>query len=281
MRSIVHQGSWLVMTFAAVALVWIGGGRALAIDIVREPVLAPVVPAPAQPQPATRRAPPKAVEAPAPLLKAAAPKAPGVRPPEGSAPKPAPSAPLTSSAPRLSVGDTWQYLRTANDRGDLVGTDFRQTIAAVSDREIVFANGYRMTPALASLNFIQNDKEARTLRPFGMSLRFPMAEGKAWTEVYESLTTDAEPRVTASISAKSKVLRQEQIAVAAGTFQTWVVEQFQEITLASGARESVQRTVWYSPQVKTFVQTRFQRKNASGKVLDAWTNELKSYSVAQ
>ena len=45
-------------------------------------------------------------------------------------------------------------------------------------------------------------------------------------------------------------------AVAAGTFRTWVVEQSQEITQASGARLSAQRTVWYSPQVKTFVQTR-------------------------
>jgi hypothetical protein len=288
-------------------------GSAGAIDIVREPVVPPATPAapaakaaPVAPAPAAPAAAAPATVAPAPVPvpesagRPSVPKPAIVRPPAvaapvkpehkpvaqpdpKSSPRPVPKpASLVAQMPRFVVGDTWQYIRTPTAGADRKVTEFRTTLASVDERELATASGYRMTPFLAALNQTQNNRQTRLLRPHGLSMQFPLAEGKAWTDAYESVVTPGEPRIVSRIKARARVLRRETTTVPAGEFDTLVVQHTQEIEPTKGGRESGTRTVWYSPDARNFVRSRYERRDlTSGNVLEAWTLELKSFSVAR
>lgn len=274
-------------------------GPARAIDIVREPVSPPVgttppvpvapsaaVPAPAPPSAPTVRPVPAPSPA-TPAAKVAAPKAGSAatsakseaKPEAKSEPRP---ASLVAQAPRFVVGDTWQFVRTPTDGADRKVIEFRTTLAAVSDRELTTVTGYRMTPTMASLNQTQNNRQNRLFRPHGLSVQFPLAVGKVWNEEYEFMVADTEPRAISRIKAKARVLRRETVTVPAGTFDTLVVQHTLDIEVMKGGRETATRTVWYSPEARAFVRHQYEKRDAkSAAMLEAFTIEMKSYSVAR
>jgi hypothetical protein len=293
----------LALTAATLALGEPGPVRA--IDIVREPVVPSGVSPPAKPVAPAVNSTPAAQAAPAP--RPAAPATAPV-PPAGSPVKPpsAPAAPagaagapksataagpvklepkpasLVAQAPRFVVGDTWQYIRTPTDGADRKVTEFRTTLAEVSEREVTTVTGYRMTHSLAALNQTQNNRQTRLFRPHGLSMQFPLAEGKVWSEEYEIFSTEGTQKSVSRIKARARVLRRETVTVPAGAFDALVVQHTLDIELTKGGRETAIRTVWYSPEARAFVRTRYEKRDAkSGAVLESWTMEIKSHSVAR
>ena len=180
------------------------------------------------------------------------------------------------------MGDTWQYVRTAIEGADRKVTEFRTTLAGVSERELTTVTGYRMTPSLASLNQTQNNRQHRLFRPHGPSVQFPLAVGKVWSEEYEFVAADGESRVISRIKAKARVLRRETVTVPAGSFDTLVIQHTIDIEPTKGGRETATRTVWYAPEARAFVRNQYEKRDAkSGAVLEAFNIEVKSYSVAR
>ncbi|MBP8307397.1 MAG: hypothetical protein KAY46_09040 [Burkholderiaceae bacterium] len=252
-------------------------------SVAAPPPAAPAsAPSPAKTAPAkpavVKTEPPKPA-----VAKAAAPAGPESKPESKREPKHDPKpASLVAQSPHFVVGDTWQFVRTPTVGGDIKVTEYRTTLAVVNDREIMTVAGHRMTLTLASLNQVQNDKVRRLFKPHGISVRFPLAEGKTWTDDYEFLDAAGGQRPISRIKAKARVLRRETATVPAGAFDTLVVQHTIEIDIAKGGRETAIRTVWYSPEARAFVRTRYEKRDAkSSAVQEAWTLELKSYSVAR
>ncbi|MBK8763325.1 MAG: hypothetical protein IPM01_01325 [Burkholderiaceae bacterium] len=191
-------------------------------------------------------------------------------------------ASLVAQAPRFVVGDTWQFVRTPTDGVDRKVTEFRTTLAEVNEREATTVTGYRMTHSLAALNQTQNNRQTRLFRPHGLSMQFPLAEGKVWSEEYEIFSTEGEQKSISRVKARARVLRRETATVPAGAYDALVVQHTMDIELTKGGRETATRTVWYSPEARAFVRTRYEKRKAkSGAVLEAWTMEIKSFSVAR
>jgi len=273
-----------VAALAAASLALGEPGPVHAIDIVREPVVPAGVSPTAKPVPPAVSSPPAAPAAPVAPAAPAGAKAVAPKPATAAAPvKPDPKpASLVAQAPRFVVGDTWQYVRTPTDGADRKVTEFRTTLAEVSEREVATVTGYRMTHSLAALNQTQNNRQTRLFRPHGLSMQFPLAEGKVWSEEYEILSTEAAQKSVSRIKARARVLRRETATVPAGAFDALVVQHTLDIELTKGGREMAVRTVWYSPEARAFVRTRYEKRDAkSGAVLEAWTMEIKSYSVAR
>ncbi len=294
-----RRAAWPLWVLRAAWMLAAGmSGHTRAIEIVREPaapappaVSAPAPPAVTAPSAASVPAAPPAAPAPVPspakvapppkppAVKLSAPKSASAKTEPKGEPKP---ASLVAQQPRFVIGDTWQFVRTPTVGGDLKVSEFRTTLASVTDSEIMTVVGYRMTSHLASLNQVQKDKVRRLFKPHGISVRFPLAEGKTWTDDYEFVEAAGEQRPISRVKARARVLRRESATVPAGVFDTLVVQHTMEIEIMKGGRETATRTVWYSPEARAFVRTRYEKRDAkSNAVQEAWTLELKSYSVAR
>lgn len=251
---------WVLATFAA---------RAGAIEIVREPANAPAPPG----------APARSAPRPAPPAK----PAPAAERADTSSPEPPKPSITTASAPKFTVGDTWQFVYSRNlRRPGSTGTTFTETVESVAGGEIRLNSGVKLTPSLARLNVVVNGRETRRIRPHSLSLRFPLRVGKTWDDDYEMREVAPGSTYVGHVRATAKVERAEIADVPAGRFETLVVEHTWTYEDSRGNRETGRRTLWYAPEagypVRVDLETLDSKK---GERVDSLYYELKRLSRAR
>jgi hypothetical protein len=131
--------------------------------------------------------------------------------------------------------------------------------------------------------------------PALVDLDFPLIVGKTWSGYHEEDFVHGSKNLgNLNINYAAKVLREEEVSVQAGTFDTFVIEKISLMGLYDKVFVTVNETVWYSPkagryvklmQVNTLADNRKEIEVAPRRgtrlVFNAfnWTEELYSYNV--
>lgn len=249
----------------AAALLALLARRAAGIELVREPVR----PAPVErkPMPARGDATPS----------------PPVDPKTAPAPEPSRAARAAMAAPKLAVGDSWEFVYSRNTRrAASVGTTFTETIASGGPREFTLSSGARLVASpLAFRNRVSSGKTVREFRPHGLSIRFPLIVGKAWRDDYEMRDPDPASKFAGRVRAGARADRAEVVTVPAGTFETMVVEHEWTYEDSHGVRETGRRKVWYSEDAAFWVRFEYETSDAKGERIEAYLYELKRFTRAR
>lgn len=252
----------------------------------------------------------RAQEGGAPKTPSAATKAPppGISPrltPEAAS-GPAPATPVIGSrlegrisAPQFAVGDEWEIL-TVTSPPSASGSEpaswiDRITVVGVSDQRLSLsytrldrpggapvgqAGTYKVSPQLATLFDGKNAFDGQ--RKY---LSFPLEVNATWSYSYEYPTPDGTGRFREDL--ESTVVGWEQVSVPAGTFWALKIEQKgwrnRVSTEPSSGRHParLERTLWYSPEVKFNVKSEFRRSSpAPGAGSGYSTHQLVRFSPA-
>jgi hypothetical protein len=177
----------------------------------------------------------------------------------------------------VKVGDMWIYDRKDEITGSPTDT-FTSLVTEVSAKEIVTSAIFRGKPGSALVVFdhswnrtIENDTHYNPYEAHGIQL--PLAVGKEWRAEYTSqnLKTGANTKA----SSLSKVVAQETLMTAAGTFETFKIERnVREFNTADPSRLwSVQQFMWFSPQINHWVRRTFALRT-EGRLRANSTDEL-------
>ena len=178
--------------------------------------------------------------------------------------------------PQLKVGDAWEYQYIDMLSGSVI-EKFTRRLTSVTADELRFG-GYVTDKALRLIRRSREGKVVLTWAPKQPHYEFPMHVGKAWSAVG---VVDNE-RLTSEHNFNFKVLRQEQILVPAGVFDTLRVEGTSKYKTkmkkdgASGEGSSTYR-YWFSPVTGYFVAFEFEETNWKGVVHKKERTELLSY----
>jgi hypothetical protein len=177
----------------------------------------------------------------------------------------------------VKVGDMWIYDRKDEVTG-LPMVTFTSLVTEVSVKEIVTNAIPRGRPGNAFVVFdhswnrtVDNDLRYNPYDPHGIQL--PLAVGKEWHVEYttQNLKTGANTKA----SSVSKIVAQETITTAAGTFETFKIDRnVREFNTADPSRLwSTQVLMWFSPQINHWVRrtTIFKAEN---RVRASSTDEL-------
>ena len=186
------------------------------------------------------------------------------------------------AAPRFVVGDEWELLLVASGgadpRSESTSVIDRWTVTSVSGERLGLAHTrvvkpggapleradiYAVTPALATLFEGRNAFDGK--RRF---LSFPLEVAARWSYSYEWTTADRAGRFRDDVDCV--VVGWEPATVPAGTFWTLRVEEKGwSANLSPNAPPSarsaarIERTIWYSPDVKYAVKVEYRRSNPS------------------
>ena len=192
--------------------------------------------------------------------------------------KPIDSAPL----PRLRVGDSWEYEFIDMLSGSVV-SKFTRKLDAITVDEYRFSGsgGYVTDKALNILRRLQDGKVTQLWSPKRVNYDFPLHTGKAWSG---AAVTNSE-RLAAEHAFEFKVIRQEQIIVPAGIFDTLRVEgstRYKAKLKSDGRSGEGTNTfrLWYSPTVENTVALEFEETNWKGVTSRKERLELLSYKRA-
>ena len=237
--------------------------------------------------------------------------------PEGAG-GPTPTAPVIGSrlegkisAPQFVVGDEWEILSVTSpasrsgsepvswrDRITVVGvSEQRLTLSYMrldqpggtpsgaarerASRSVGKAGTYQVSPQLATLFDGKNAFDGQ--RKY---LSFPLEANASWTYSYEYPTADGSGKIHEDLECK--VVGWEQVTVPAGTFWALRIEQkgwsnnvSPNIPAAARAAARLNRTFWYSPEVKFNVKSEFRRSAAPGTGGSGYsTHQLVRFSSA-
>lgn len=167
-------------------------------------------------------------------------------------------------APRLAVGDRWQYRVTDNLR--------RGTVSQL-DAEVIAVSGAsaRIKVGLADNNgrteWIDevdseggltsgslNREPARSFNPPAKLLSFPLDKGKTWRQTIDTLRKDT--GIKDQILIYGKVNGPATVSVPAGRFDAIAVYRTVQLDDAEFWRSRTSRTdsIWYAPAVKAAVR---------------------------
>jgi hypothetical protein len=181
------------------------------------------------------------------------------------------------TAPQLQVGDTWTYQLIDMLNGS-VTEKFTRRLTNVAADEWRFGN-YITDKSLNLLRRVRDGKVSETWTPRRPQHDFPLHAGKTWSE---TTVRHVEDRTT-EIAYIFKVVRQEQVIVPAGVFDTLRVEgstkyksrKKKDGALSEGA--GVHR-YWFSPATANFVAYEFEEANSKGVVYRKERTELLAYN---
>ena len=190
---------------------------------------------------------------------------------------PAAAAKIDSiAAPQLSIGDTWDYQLIDLLSGS-VTEKFTRKLTSVAASEWQFG-GYITDKSLNLLRRVSNGKVTSTWTPRRPQHDFPLRIGKTWTEAG---VMDNDDRTT-EIAYIFRVIRQEQVIVPAGIFDTLRVEGSAKYKAkkkkdgSSGEGVATHR-YWFSPVTGNFVAYEFEETNWKGVVYKKERAELVSF----
>ena len=193
---------------------------------------------------------------------------------------PASAAAQGTGSGEVRVGDRWSY-----DVKDGATGDLRQAITIVvvdvTDKEIntriSVAGANRPRVFIFAHDWGRIDDSLWQFQPPEIGLKTPLSVGKQWRA-----ETGAKNLKTGSAlhgSGSAKVLGQEKITTAAGTFDTFKVETVvRQVNNNDQTKASTSTSVfWFAPAVNRWVkktaETRFE-----GRLRDSVVEELTSYS---
>jgi hypothetical protein len=178
--------------------------------------------------------------------------------------------------PQLKVGDAWEYQYIDMISGSVI-EKFTRRLTGMTADELRFG-GYITDRKLGLLRRVRDGKVIQTWTPRHPQYDFPMHIGKTWSAVG---VVDNE-RLTSEHTFNFKVVRQEQILVPAGVFDTLRVEGTSKYKTklkkegASGEGTSTYR-IWFSPVTGHFVAYEYEETNFKGVVHKKERTELLSY----
>ncbi len=179
--------------------------------------------------------------------------------------------------PQLKVGDAWNYQLIDMLSGS-VTEKFTRRLTDVTADELRFG-GYITDKSLNVLRRVRDGKIVQTWSPRRVTLEFPLQTGKTWSGT-AVLDTN---RLTSEHAFTFKVVRQEQVIVPAGVFDTLRVEgttKYKSKLKKEGTSGEGINTFryWYSPVVENNVALEFEETNWKGVISRKERLELLSFN---
>lgn len=178
--------------------------------------------------------------------------------------------------PQLKLGDVWEYQFIDMLSGSVVAKVTRKLSAITAD-ELRFG-GYITDKSLNLVRRVQDGTIIQTWAPKRVNHEFPLHIGKSWsgTGVVDS------GRLTAEHAFNFRVLRQEQVIVPAGLFDTLRVEgttKYKAKLKKEGTSGEGMNTFrfWFSPVAENIVALEFEETNWKGVISRKERLELLSY----
>jgi hypothetical protein len=181
----------------------------------------------------------------------------------------------------VRVGDRWTYETKDAATGD-IRYAFTLIVAEITDKEITIRVNFRSKDRPRTIVFDPKwgivDDGILKYRPASyLGIRTPLNVGKEWrseTNVANSQTGNA-----FRASTVTRVVAAEQVATAAGTFDTFRVEADVEQVNSKDATKAsrMKHVFWYAPAVNRWVKKTFEMR-FGGRLRDSTVDELTEYS---
>jgi hypothetical protein len=184
--------------------------------------------------------------------------------------------PALAQSPRdasegIKVGDWWTY----NQKDEITGTvrdTYTSTVTEISPKEIITSLSFRGRSNLGVVIFDHDwnrivNGALRSNPNDGHGVRLPLEVGKEWRLEFEERNTQSGAGFKGT--SASKVVAQEPMTTAAGTYDTFKIErQFKEFNAADPSRlTEVQFVLWFAPQINHWVRrttlTKVQKRTIS------------------
>ena len=166
--------------------------------------------------------------------------------------------PADQAGDAVRVGDRWVY-DTKDELTGLPKATYSQVVTEVSPKEVVVSLVLRgqngSSQVVYSHDWDRIEQRNVRWRPNdGQGVRLPLAVGKEWRAAYEGRVTQTGAASKGSVV--SKVVGQETVTTAAGTFDTFKIEtRVQNINAADPSQLSQYENItWFSPQVNHWVR---------------------------
>jgi len=180
----------------------------------------------------------------------------------------------------VRVGDRWSY-----DIKDEATGDLRHAVTVVvvdvNDKEITARTTIRgkdrPQTMVFDLDWGRIDDGAWKLRPSGIGIKGPLQVGKEWRS--DANAMNLQSGVAFRASGVAKVMAQEQITTAAGTFDTYRIDAtVRMVNTRDQTKSSIWSFVfWYAPAVNRWVK-RTTQAHFEGRLRDSYVEELTEYS---
>ena len=180
----------------------------------------------------------------------------------------------------VRVGDRWSYDLKDTATGDL-RQSFTLVVFEVNDKEIIarsIIRGAENRPqtAIFTLNWGVIDNGVWQYRPSEIAMNAPLQLGKEWR--YEVSAKNQRDGSVWNTSGLAKVVGQEKVTVAAGTFDTFRIEAKGRQIGANDQRSFLTTQVFsYAPAVNRWVKRTFEARS-EGRNRDSVSEELTAYS---
>jgi hypothetical protein len=182
----------------------------------------------------------------------------------------------------VRVGDRWSY-----EIKDALTGDLRQAttvvVAEISDKEITTRVSFKGKDRPQTMVFDHDwgriDDGLFKLRPAGIGIRTPLQVGKEWRS--DANAVNLQFGQTFRASGFAKVVAQEQLAVPAGTFDTFRIDTTVRLVNTKDQTKSHTYTFvfWYAPAINRWVKRKMEWR-FEGRLRDSTSDELTEYSRA-
>lgn len=168
------------------------------------------------------------------------------------------------------IGDRYRY-RVVDLLTNIESRQFRRTVTAITDTEVIFNHGNQITDLLG--NTVKNNRgQTFTGRQIFVA---EYSLGRKWTTTYRGTRRDLVPDVW---TITFKVVAREPVTVPAGTFDSFKVEGDGYIT-ERGNR--LQITYWIAPEkLRSFVALEQRTRGRRGRLTVTDRTELVSFKEA-
>jgi len=180
----------------------------------------------------------------------------------------------------VRVGDRWSYDIKDEATGDLRHA-LTVVVIDVNDKEITARTTIRgkdrpQTMAF-DLDWGRIDDGAWKLRPSGIGIKQPLQIGKEWRS--DANAMNLQSGVAFRASGVAKVMAEEQVTTAAGTFDTYRINTTVRLVNTRDQTKSSTWTfvLWYAPAVNRWVKKTTEARS-EGRLRDSFVEELTEYS---
>ena len=190
------------------------------------------------------------------------------------------SAAQTAEPGPIRAGDRWSY----EIKDDLTG-DLRHAVTVVvvdiTDNEITTRTAIRgkdrPQTMVFDLDWGRIDDGAWRLQPSGIGIKRPLQVGKEWRS--DANAMHLQSGVAYRASGVAKVMGEEQITTAAGTFDTYRIETTVRLVNTRDQTKSSTWTFvfWYAATVNRWVKRKTEARY-EGRLRDSYVEELTEYS---
>lgn len=184
---------------------------------------------------------------------------------------------IRAERPAWQVGDTWTW-RFENSGGEAG----QRTNTVLRIQDFRGRTAYVVSPSAEDVHYVMDDdlnviayldKKSGSVRGERTGLRYrdwPLEVGKSWkgdgTQIFDGQKTIVE--MTLAVEAH------EEVAVPAGTFQSFRVVARSQVTTPQGRQFTQEEVMWWAPSILN--RARYTRKTSTGF---SEKGELVSYSI--